>query len=222
LRRAVTIRLLAPVAAVIPLLATCKADIIDRIAVSVGTKVITTSDIDREIRVTAFLNGIKPDLSAPNRKATAERLVEQKLIQREVETSRYPQADPAEAAPVLSGLKLQRFPEAGQFQAALAEYGIAEKDLLDEIRWQRTLLRFVEIRFRPGVQVSDEEIQKYFDQNVAPAARTAHPNETPQLDDYRDQIEEKLLGDRTDEEMNRWLTGVRRRTEIVFHEDALQ
>jgi len=222
LKRASTIWLLAPVAAVLPLLATCKADIIDRIAVSVGTKVITTSDIDREIRVTAFLNGIKPDLTAPNRKSTADRMVEQKLVQREVETSRYPQADESEVMPILRELQSKRYSDADAYQAALREYGISEKDLVDEIRWQRTFLRFTAIRFRPGVQVADDEIQKYFDETVVPAARAAHPEETPKLEEYRDQIEEKLTGDRTDQEMNRWLASVRRRTEIVYHEDAFR
>src|SRR5260370_21045608 len=68
------------------------ADIIDRIAVSVGNRVITISDIDRETRVTAFINGVKADLTPAGKRATAERLVEQKLIQRELETSRYPDA----------------------------------------------------------------------------------------------------------------------------------
>ena len=66
------------------------AEIIDRIAVSVGKSVITTSDIDRQIRVSAFLDGVKPDLSPANRSAIADRMVEQKLIRRELETSRFP------------------------------------------------------------------------------------------------------------------------------------
>ena len=42
--------------------ALAQAVIIDRVAVSVGNRVITESDIVREIRVTAFLNGAEPDL----------------------------------------------------------------------------------------------------------------------------------------------------------------
>src|SRR5208283_3476998 len=51
------------------------AEIVDRIAVSVGNRVITTSDLDRQIRVSAFLNGAKADQSAPARRAMAERMV---------------------------------------------------------------------------------------------------------------------------------------------------
>ncbi|MEI9976953.1 MAG: hypothetical protein WDO73_35815 [Ignavibacteriota bacterium] len=47
------------------------AEIIDRIAVSVGNQAITTSDVDREIRVTAFLNRSEPDFTPAGRRATA-------------------------------------------------------------------------------------------------------------------------------------------------------
>src|SRR5689334_4252433 len=86
-----------------------RADIIDRIAVSVGNRVITASDLDREIRVTAFLNGAKPDFSAANKRATAERMVEQKLIQRELENSRYPVPARTEVEPELEQFKKKYF-----------------------------------------------------------------------------------------------------------------
>src|SRR5438477_7552515 len=63
------------------------ATIIDRVSVSVGNRVITASELDRQIRVTAFQNGVKPDFSPAARRATADRMVEQKLIQRELSNS---------------------------------------------------------------------------------------------------------------------------------------
>lgn len=198
----------------------CRAEIIDRIAVSVGNRVITVSDIEREIRVNSFLNGVKPDLSRASKRATAEKMVEQKLIQRELETSRYPQPDPAEIEPALANFKAAHFKDDAAYARSLADYGIADQDVRNELLWQRTLLRFIGIRFRPGVQVSDQDIQKYFDETVAPAARAAHPGEPVTLEDYRNQIEEKLTGDRADQEMDRWLNEARKRNEIVYHEEA--
>jgi len=60
------------------LVAGLHAEIIDRIAVSVGNQAVTTSDIDREIRVTALLNRSQPDFSPAARRATADRMVEQR------------------------------------------------------------------------------------------------------------------------------------------------
>ena len=198
----------------------CRAEIIDRIAVSVADRVITVSDIEREIRVNSFLNGVRPDLSRANKRATADKMVEQKLIQRELETSRYPMPDPAEIDPALVDFKAAHFQEDADYARSLADYGITGQDVRNELLWQRTLLRFIEIRFRPGVQVSDQDIQKYFDETVAPSARAAHPGEPVTLEDYRSGIEEKLTGDRADQEMDRWLNEARKRNAIVYHEEA--
>jgi hypothetical protein len=195
-------------------------DIIDRVAVAVGNHVVTTSDIDREIRVTAFLNAAKLDFTPAVKRATADRMVEQALVRTELETSRYPTPPPSEVDPILAQLKKGRFPADADFQRALTEYGITEQDVRDELLWQRTLLSFLDVRFRPSVQVSDKEIQDYFDKTVQPAAQAAHPGQTVSLDDYRDRIEEKLTGQREDQEMSKWLDQAKKRTEIAYHNDA--
>ena len=203
-------------------LASAGAVIIDRIAVSVGSQVITTSDIDREIRVSAFLDGSTPDFSTTGRRATADRMVEQKLIRRELETSRYPVPPPAEIDPVLAALVQKQFHDEAAYRAALAAYGITDQDVRDELLWQRTLLLFVDDRFRPAVQVTDQEVKDYFDKVVAPAALAAHPDQPATLDAYRDQIVRTLTGQRADQEMDQWLTQARARTDVVYHPEAFQ
>jgi hypothetical protein len=197
-------------------------EIIDRIAVSVGNRVILTSDLDRQMRVAAFLNGTKPDLSAGARRAMAERIVEQTLIRRELEPSNYPVPGADELEPALQAFRARLHPDAAEFARALAEAGITERDLKAELLWQLTLTGFVGLRFRPGVQVSAGDIQQYFDTVVAPLARAAHPGEAVELKDYRDGIETKLTGDRADREMDRWLKEARARTVVIFHEEAFQ
>lgn len=198
------------------------AGIIDRIAVSVGNRVITTSDLDREMRVTALLNGAKPDFSAAARRATAERMVDQRLVRNELETSRYPAPKAAEVIPELERFRKKYFADDEDYRRTLAADGISEDDLKAELLWQRTLLLFIDVRFRPGVQVAAQEVQDYFDKTVAPAARLAHPGQTPSLEEYRGEIEDKLAGDKVDQEIERWLQQARKRTRIVFHEEVFQ
>jgi len=124
--------------------------------------------------------------------------------------------------PVLAEFREQHFKDDEEYGRALAERGITEQDVKDELLWQRTLLRFIEVRFRPAVQVSDQEIQDYFDKVVAPAARAAHPGEPVVLEDYRNQVEQTLTGKRVDREVDTWLKEARKRNEIVMHEDALR
>jgi len=159
--------------------ALARGEIIDRIAVSVGNRVIAESDLNREIRVAAFLDGVKPDLSPAGRRATAERMVEQVLIRRELEISRYPVPSAAEVAPALEAFKKAHFPQDEAYQRALADYGIADRDLKDLLLWQRTLLLFIEVRFQSGVQVTGPDIQDYFDKVVKPAAARPMPRPAP-------------------------------------------
>ena len=214
-----------PIAALFVLALACcgaRAEIIDRIAVSVGTRVITASDLDREIRVTAFLSGEKLDFSPANRRAAAARMVDQKLIERELESSRYNPPSPDAIDPALEDFKKKNFKSDEDYRRTLAEYGLTDEDLREKVLWQRTLLKFVEQRFQTGVQVSDQEIEDYFNKVVAPAARKAHPAEEPSIDEYWDDIEEKLAGDRANQEMEKWLAEARKRTDIVYHEEVFQ
>ena len=199
-----------------------RPEIIDRIAVSVGNSAISATDLEREIRVTALLNGAAPDFKPATKRATAERMVEQKLVRRELELSRYPAPEPSAVDEELTDFRQQHYKTDAEFDRALNAAGVTLQEVKDELLWQLTLLRFVEVRFQPGVQVTDQEIADYFEKKVKPVAQLAHPGETISLDDYRDDIEETLAGQRADKELNNWLKEMRQRTEIVYHDEAFQ
>jgi hypothetical protein len=178
--------------------------------------------VDRAIRVTALQNGVRPDFRVASRRETAQRLVDQKLVRREMDLSRYPQLDPSEADPLLTQLRAGRYPNDTEFQQALKDYGVTEQDLRDALLWELTLVRFIEVRFRPAIQVTDQELEDYFEKVVRPAAQAARPGEPVILDDYRSRIEEKLSGQRADQEVDNWLKEARKRTVIEVHEEAFQ
>lgn len=197
-------------------------EIIDRVAVSVGNQAITTSDLDREIRVSAFLNRKQPDLSPAARRTMADRMVEQRLILRELENGRYPAPAAPEIDPILEKFKKDNFASEDEYRRALAEDGITDQQVRDELLWQRRLLQFMNVRFRPAVQVSDQEIQDYFTKVVEPAAQAAHPGQPVTLEEYRDRIEEKLIGEQVDKQMSTWLASTRERSQVIYHPEAFQ
>jgi peptidyl-prolyl cis-trans isomerase SurA len=214
LRWSVLLVLLAAIAA---------AEIIDRIAVSVGNQVITASDLDRQIRVAAFLDGVPPQFTSARKHAAAQSMIEQKLIQVELTNSRYPLPDPAELVPIVDVFRKEHFQgDEQKYLDALAAAGITENDFKELLLWQRTLLLFIQVRFETGVQLTSEEVEQYFENTVKPAALAAHPGQAVTLEDYRSQIERTLSGQRADKEMDAWLRDVRRRTVIVIHEEVLQ
>ena len=218
MRSAATIRLVC----LLGLTMAAQGEIIDRIAASVGNRVVTASDLDRQIRVAAFQDGVKPDFSALHKRATAESMIEQKLIQIELANSRYPLPDPAELTPAIEQFKTAHFKDDAAYHAALAAYGITEEDFKDLLLWQRTLLLFIQVRFETGVQVPAEDVEQYFIKTVKPAAEAAHPGQVVSLDDYREQIERKLTGQRADQQLDIWLRDVRKRTNVVVHEEVLR
>jgi hypothetical protein len=199
-----------------------RAEIIDRIAISVGSTVTTAGEVDRAIRVTAFQNGVRPNFRPASRRETAQRLVDQKLVRREMELSRYPQPDPSEADPLLAQLRVGRYRSDTEFQQALKDYGVTEQDLRDALLWELTLVRFIEMRFRPAIQITNQELEDYFEKVVRPPAQAARTGQPVTLEDYRSRIEEKLAGQRADQEVENWLKEARKRTVIEVHEEAFQ
>ena len=59
------------------------------------------------------------------------------------------------------------------------------------------------------MQLGNQEVEDYFNKTVKPAAEAAHPGQVVTLEDYRDQIERKLTGQRADQQMDAWLREVR-------------
>jgi hypothetical protein len=197
------------------------AEILDRIAVSVGNRVITETDLAREIRLTAFLNGQKPDFGPENKRQTAERLVDQLLMRADLDVSRslLPSAEESEIE--LKEVK-QRFADEAAYRRALAEYGITEEDLRARLKWQLTLVRFIDIRFRAGVQISDEDVRNYFNEHLRPTLEKSHPGQPISLDDYRENIERTLGSEAANQQAEQWLRRARNRTRIVYHDEVFR
>jgi hypothetical protein len=194
------------------------AAVIDRVAVSVGLEAITESEIEREIRLTALLNNASADLSPASKRKAAERLVEQTLIRREIELSRYPRPDMKDIDQSLEQLKTVRFGGEKGFQAALGRLNLTEQDVRRQVLWQTTLLRFIEMRFRPGVHVTEQDIREYFDREIKAVANNGQVS----LEEYRDRIERAISGQRADQEMDVWMKEVRSRTRIEYHAEAFE
>jgi len=193
----------------------CRAEIIDRIAVTVGDRVITDSEIMREVRLTAFLNGDPVDFGPESKRKTADRLVEQRLILIENDASMYP-PPASEAVDQMLKQQQERFASPAKYQEELRRFGISEQELKAHLQRQLITLRFLELRFRPGIQVTDEEIAAYFAQRLTPELKKTHPGVEFSLSDYREQVEQALIGERVDKASDAWLKEARDHTRIEF------
>ena len=205
------------------LITPANAELIDRIAVSVGPAVITESELLEQMRIRAFLEDAPLRVDGDSKRDAADRLIQQALIRREIETTRYVTPAPAEAEKLLATFKLSRFHhDEAQYQAALSKGGVRPDEVLASFQWQLTVLRFIEFRFRPGVQIAPEEIRDYYDRKFVPSWRERTKDSPPSLADASASIEEILIQERIDNELDRWISLSRIQISIRYREEVFE
>ena len=196
------------------------AVVIDRVAVIVAKHVITTSDIQRDLRLTQFVNREPLDLSAKAMRQSAERLIDQTIIRDEIARGGYRLSE-ADADDLVTRFRQDRFGgAAGPLREELSRYGLNEGHLREQLLWQSTVLRFIDQRFRPGVLVTEEEVRTYFDQHQADLKREyAQSNGREALEA---KIRASLEGERINKAFVDWLEGARTRNRIGYRVGAFQ
>lgn len=197
------------------------AAVIDRIAITVGNQVITELQVDEELRVTAFLNRQPIVRDLQTRRAAADRLVAQLLVEREMTLSRYPLPSADEINKYAAQVRAQ-FGSDSEFQRALATYQMSEETLHDHLALQLMTLRFIEFRFRPETGVSESEIESYYQREIANWPSTHPGTQPPSLDASKEAIRRALLEQRTDQILDTWLEESRKQVNIVYLDKPLQ
>ncbi len=199
----------------------CGAELIDRVAVSVGTTVITESELLEHLRIRALLEGIPLQLDGDSKRDAADRLIQQALIRREIENTRYVIPEAAMAQPLVTSFKVSRFHDnASEYQAALKKAQVTEVEVQASFLWQLTVLRFIEFRFRPGIQIAAEDIRDYYEKKFLPEWRSRSKDAPPSAEDAASAVEEILLQQRIDNQLDRWISLTRTQVSIRYREEV--
>ncbi|NDJ12953.1 MAG: hypothetical protein EBY17_17430 [Acidobacteriia bacterium] len=138
------------------------AEVVDRTSVRVGTRIIASSEIDLRVRLAAFQNREKVEISVVRRREAARQLIDQRLVEREMELGHYPRLDAAQRAPLLIVYAAQAFGgDVGGLGASLASYGITPAELEADLARQADLLTFLGLRFRINDETrkGDEDLE---------------------------------------------------------------
>lgn len=193
--------------------------VIDRTSIIVGTHAILSSQIDRDIRATDFLNRDPLHFSIEARRQAASRLIDQEIIRQQIRSGDYPVADNAEADQMILEMDRERG-GAAAFDRDLARYGLSLAALKQRLLLQMTVLRFIDARFRPAVIVTDQDIENYYRAHEA-QLRRAYP-QAKTAADLHNQIEQIIAGERVNQDLDAWLKDQRRQTRIEYLEKSLQ
>ncbi len=197
------------------------AVIIDRIAVIAGSHAIKLSDIQRDLRLTEFMNREPQNLSPAEMRKSAGRLVDQTIIRDEIARGGYRRPGDADASHLVGQLVKDRFAGSdNKLRETLSQYSLTEDDLRQQLSWQLTVLRFIDQRFRPGIQVSDEDSRTYYSQHLSDLQRDYPRNYSYEA--LQPKITATIEGERVNQVFTDWLDQQRKRIRIEYREAAFQ
>ena len=205
-------------AAAIALACAARGETLDRIAVAIEKHVITESEVLRDLRVSAFIDQKPPDLSGASKRKAADRLIDQYLILQEAALSHITLLTVAETQAPLDHLKAQY---GADYQAALARYFITEQDVIDQLAEGLRTLRFTDLRFRPEIQLSTDDLTDFYN-TLVQGWKRENRSPIPSFEESRDTVEKLLTDQRTMQSLDRWLGATRTETKIRYRDEVFK
>jgi hypothetical protein len=211
------------VLACIALTLPARAEIIDRIAVTIGTRVITESMIIQQIRLAAFYDNKAPDFSSASKRAAVGTLVSRYLLTQEMDDTRFTTPGMNEVLEYVKDVLAPRFPDERAYIEELAHRRLTDEEVRLFLQNMIRVLQFIELRFQRGQTVSTEEIGAYYSKEFREKWEKQNPQKPlPPLDEVSDTIEESILASKTDAAVDEWMKQTRTTAEIRYREEVFQ
>ncbi len=192
--------------------------IVDRVVASVNGHVVLQSDWEQEMAFEAFSNARDPDsFTSAERNAALDRLIDRELLREQVRPS---QPAPAEqvAARVAEVRKL--YPDCATDQgwhAQLQRYGLTQSSLEKRLGDEIQLMKLVEDRLRPSIQIDQREVETYYNDQLLPEMKRAGSRATP-LTEVSGRIKNLLAEKKMNELLSGWLASLRSGSHIATPE----
>ncbi len=187
--------------------------VLDRLVAVVNEDVILESDVDEERR----FEEIQPYRSAPvfSRERIIERLIDRALILQQAVLEPEDAVSDKDLDAQLATLR-KDIPACKQYHCEtdegwkkfLGDHGFTEEEFSARWRLRMQLLKFIEVRFRNGISITDDEIKAYYEKTMLPeyAKRNVTP---PPLETIKKRIEEVLLQQQVGALLQDWLKSLR-------------
>ncbi|MEO8737651.1 MAG: peptidylprolyl isomerase [Edaphobacter sp.] len=189
--------------------------VVDRVVAVVNDNLILESDVDEERRFES-IEPYRTDDENRSRERTVRRLIDRTLIlqQAELEPDETAVSD-TEVDAQLTTLR-KDIPACKQYHCEtdagwkkyVEDHGFTVEEFRKRWRERMQLLKFIEVRFRNGIRISDDEIKTYYEKTMLPeyAKRNVTP---PKLETISPRIEEVLLQQQVGNLLRDWLKSLR-------------
>ena len=112
-----------------------------------------------------------------------------------------------------------RYKSKVEFGSALRRYRLTEPDLREQFRWQLTVLRFIDARFRPAVLITNEATDQYYKLHLSQLKK---PNQKESEDDLKTAAREALTEEAVNKLLFEWLDQHRHDAKIRYLEASLR
>lgn len=230
--RRILIRCIEIAAAVLLLAATmvasCESPIVlDQVVAVVNRHAILASDLDEEIRL-SVLDTTRAGEDPLTRRHALEQLISRTLVQQQIRQEDTEAAQPSQAVVDARVAELRRDLPAcvhrdctseREWEAFLAQYDLTPSQVRAYMRYRLEILAFIERRFRPGIHISQQEIEKYYRETLLPQypAKAA----APPLEQVSSRIEEILLERQVNVLFDQWLENLRKQGDVEILDPSL-
>jgi hypothetical protein len=188
--------------------------IVDRMVANVNGHVLLQSDWEEELAFEAFLNARAPDsFTSAERKVALDRLIDQELLREQVRPS---ESAPAEQVASRVAEVRKGHPEAASdegWHAALQRYGLTQDALEKRLGEDIQLMRLVEARLRPSIQIDQKAVESYYNDQLLPELKRAGSPEVA-LPEVFGRIRDLLAERRLNQLLSGWLASLRSESHI--------
>ena len=194
--------------------------IVDRVVTSVNGHVVLQSDWEEEVAFESFLEGRDPaSLTGAERNAALDRLIDRELLREQVRPSQ-----PAPAEQVASRVaEVRKLYSAGVtdqgWHATLQRYGLTQSELEKRLSDEIQLMKLVEDRLRPSIQIDQRAGESYYHDQLLPEMKQAGNRATP-LTEVFGKIKNLLAEKKMNELLTGWLANLRSASHIPTPESS--
>jgi peptidyl-prolyl cis-trans isomerase SurA len=201
--------------------------VLDRVIAVVNGRAILSSDLNEEILLSVLEpqdEGIK---ETPQQ--ALERLIARNLIRQQI---REEDIQPTEPSPEIVQQRIAQIrkqqpicvrencaTEAG-WNAFLLSHGLTQRRVEAYLRSRTQILTFIEMRFRQGIRISQQETEAYYHNTLVPQYQTGQA--VPSLNDVAPRIEEILLQQKVNAMFSDWLDSLRKQGDIEVMDPSLE
>ena len=202
--------------------------VLDRVVAVVNRRVILSSDLDDEIQL-SVLEPHRSDEGTMTRPRALEQLISRALIEQQIREEDAQAAEPApdevaarlhEIRTVLPACVRADCASEDGWKAFLAQHGLTPPRVETYMRHRLEILRFIEQRFRQGIQISQLQIAAYYNDILMP--QYAPGETTPKLDQVAPRIEEILLEQQVNVLFDDWLDNLRKQGDVEILDPSLE